>query len=395
MLPLRLSSESARTIKDEVARAQGREVSFLADVTPEREVVNARAVARGNYGAVLAVARDAGEGGVMIHNHPSGHLEPSDADLAVAARLYDEGLGSVIINNDADRMYVVVEPPEPKTRIPLDLEEITAALAPGSAFADFPGYEDRDGQRTMLRFTATCFNDGHVGLVEAGTGTGKSLAYLLPAAQWAAQNGERTIISTNTINLQEQLVEKDIALAEGAIGARVKWALVKGRGNYVSIRRARLAAESAPTLFPDDRSMEISGLMEWLDRTDDGSLSDLPFVPSEDVWEEVRSETDACLRAKCPHFQECSYQRSRRTAAGADLVVVNHSLFFSDLAVRIVTSNTRDPAVLPAYERVIFDEATTSRTPPHPTWGPGSPERVCSASSPGWTGAERDPDRAG
>ncbi|NNF27697.1 MAG: DEAD/DEAH box helicase [Gemmatimonadetes bacterium] len=357
MLPLRLSPESARTIQEEVARARGREVSFLADVTPDREVVHARAVARGNYGAVLAVARDAGEGGVMIHNHPSGHLEPSDADLAVAARLYDEGLGTVIVNNEADRLYVVVEPPEPKSRIPLDLDRMEAALAPGSPFAEYPGYEDRAGQREMLRFVAQRFNEGHVGLVEAGTGTGKSLAYLLPAAQWAAQNGERTIVSTNTINLQEQLVEKDIALAEGAIGARVKWALVKGRGNYVSIRRARLAAESAPTLFPDDRTKEISGLLDWLDRTDDGSLSDLPFVPSDDVWEEVRSETDACLRAKCPHFQDCYYQRSRRTAAGADLVVVNHSLFFSDLAVRIVSGNVRDPAVLPAYDRVIFDEA--------------------------------------
>ena len=357
MLPLRLSPESARTIQEEVARARGREVSFLADVTSEREVINARAVARGNYGAVLAVARDAAEGGVMIHNHPSGHLEPSDADLAVAARLYDEGLGTVIVNNGADRLYVVVEPPAPKTLLPLDLDQITAALSPGSPFAEYPGYEDRAGQRAMLRFVAQRFNEGHVGLVEAGTGTGKSLAYLLPAAQWAAQNGERTIISTNTINLQEQLVEKDIALAEGAIGARVKWALVKGRGNYVSIRRARLAAESAPTLFPDDRSKEMAGLLDWLDRTDDGSLSDLPFVPSDDVWEEVRSETDACLRAKCPHFQDCFYQRSRRTAAGADLVVVNHSLFFSDLAVRIMSGNVRDPAVLPAYERVIFDEA--------------------------------------
>ena len=357
MLPLRLSTESARTIKEEVARARGREVSFLADVTPEREVVNARAVARGNYGAVLAVARDAGEGGVMIHNHPSGHLEPSDADLAVAARLYDDGLGTVIVNNAADRLYVVVEPPEPKVRVPLDLDGITAALAPGSAFAGFPGYEDRASQRDMLRFVATCFNEGHVGLVEAGTGTGKSLAYLLPAAQWAAQNGERTIVSTNTINLQEQLVEKDIALAEAAIGTRVKWALVKGRGNYVSIRRARLAAESAPTLFPDDRSKELSALVEWLERTEDGSLSDLPFVPSDVVWEEVRSETDACFRAKCPHFQDCFYQRSRRAAAGADLVVVNHSLFFSDLAVRMISGNVRDPAVLPAYERVVFDEA--------------------------------------
>ena len=240
---------------------------------------------------------------------------------------------------------------------PLDLEDLTRRLAPGGPLSSLEGYEDRQGQQDMLRFVGAHFNDGGVGLVEAGTGTGKSVAYLVPAAQWARQNGERTVISTNTINLQEQLVEKDIAIAESVVGAGVAWALVKGRGNYVSIRRARLAAETAPTLFPDDRSKEIEALLSWLDRTEDGSLSDLPFVPSQDVWEEARSETDACLRAKCPHFQECFYQRSRRAAAGADVVVVNHSLFFSDLAVRIATGNTRDAAVLPAYDRVVFDEA--------------------------------------
>ena len=113
LIPLRLSPEAARAIKDEVTRAGGREVSFLADVSPERVVLNARAVARGNYGAVLAVAREVEAGGLMLHNHPSGLLEPSEADLAVAARLFDEGLGTAIVTNDADRMYVVVEPPSP------------------------------------------------------------------------------------------------------------------------------------------------------------------------------------------------------------------------------------------------------------------------------------------
>lgn len=355
--PLRLSSEAARAIRDEVGRAGGREVSFLARVTEERVIHDARAVARGNYGAVLAVAREAEAGGVMIHNHPSGNLEPSDADLSVAARLYGEGLGTAIVTNDASRLYVVVEPPEPRRIEPLDLDELTRLLAPGGPLASMPGYEDREGQREMLRFVGSRFNEGGVGLVEAGTGTGKSVAYLVPAVEWAHRNGERTVVSTNTINLQEQLVHKDIGIAEGVVGAPVTWALVKGRGNYVSIRRARLAAETAPTLFPDDRSQEIDALLEWLERTEDGSLSDLPFTPSPEVWEEARSETDACLRAKCPHFQECFYQRSRRAAAGADIVVANHSLFFSDLAIRIATGNTRDGAVLPAYDRVVFDEA--------------------------------------
>ena len=356
-IPLRLAPEAARAVRDEVARAGGREVSFLAEVTEDRVVVNPRAVARGNRSAVLAVAREAPEGGVMIHNHPSGVLEPSDADLAVAARLHDEGLGTVIVSNRADRLYVVVEPPAPKRIEPLDMDELEGIVAPGGALSSMAGYEDRAGQRRMLRFVAERFNEGGTGLAEAGTGTGKSIAYLLPAVRWAMRNQERTVVSTNTINLQEQLVRKDIPLAEASLGEEVKWALVKGRGNYVSIRRALLAGESSASLFPGDRTDEIAAILEWVRQTDDGSLADLGFTPASDVWEEVRSETDACMRARCPYFQQCHYQRARRRAAAADLLVVNHALFFSDLAVRIATDNFRDAAVLPPYRRVVFDEA--------------------------------------
>ena len=344
-------------IRDEVARAGGREVSFLAEVTRERVVSNPRGVARGNRSAVLAVARGAPEGGVMIHNHPSGVLEPSDADLAVAARIYEDGLGTAIVTNEADRIYVVVEPPEPRRIVPLEVDGLAELLAPAGPLSALSGYEDRRAQRDMLRFVAKRFNEGGTGLVEAGTGTGKSLAYLVPAVRWAMRNGERAIVSTNTINLQEQLVGKDLDIVSELLGEKIRWALVKGRGNYISIRRARLAAESAPNLFPDDRSAELQTLLDWVDQTQDGSRSDLPVAPSPDLWDEVRSETDACLRAKCPHFQQCHYQRARRAGASADLIVVNHALFFSDLAVRIATDNFRDTAVLPSYRRVIFDEA--------------------------------------
>ena len=337
--------------------AGGREVSFLARVTRQGVIEDPRAVARGNRAAVLAVAQGAPEGGVMIHNHPSGEVSPSDADLRVAARIHENGLGTAIVDNLATRLYVVVEPPEPRQVEPLDIAELVRKLSPDGPLAALPQYEDRPGQRDMLSFVATRFNEGGVGLVEAGTGTGKSLAYLLPAVRWAVRNGERVVISTNTINLQEQLVGKDLVVARRVLGEDFRWALAKGRANYVSIRRAHLAAESAPALFPDDRSRELASLLEWMEGTEDGSRSDLPYVPSPDVWEEVRSDTDACLRAKCPHFQECHYQRSRRAAAAADLLMVNHALFFSDLGVRIATDNFSDAAVLPPYRRVVFDEA--------------------------------------
>ena len=337
--------------------AGGREVSFLARVTRQRVIEDPCAVARGNRSAVLAVAQGAPEGGVMIHNHPSGELSPSDADLRVAARIHEDGLGTVIVDNRATRLYVVVEPPEPRRVELLDVAELVGRLSPDGPLAALPHYEDRPGQREMLSFVAARFNEGGVGLVEAGTGTGKSLAYLLPAVRWAVRNRERVVVSTNTINLQEQLVGKDLVIAKRVLGEDFRWALAKGRANYVSIRRAHLAAESAPALFPDDRSRELASLLEWMEGTEDGSRSDLPYIPSPEVWEEVRSDTDACLRAKCPHFQECHYQRSRRAAAAADLLMVNHALFFSDLGVRIATDNFSGAAVLPPYRRVVFDEA--------------------------------------
>ncbi|NNM04044.1 MAG: helicase [Gemmatimonadetes bacterium] len=365
--PLRLGEEASAAIRDEIGRAKGREVTFLLEVGEDRVLMNPRAVARGNRGAVLAVARDAPEGSVMVHNHPSGDLEPSGADLAVAAALHEVGLGTAIVNNGATDIYVVVEPPPPRVVEPLDLDEVQEFLGRDGPLArTHPAFEDRPGQQDMAHLVARRYNQGGVGLVEAGTGTGKSMAYLLPAALWALRNGERTVISTNTINLQEQLVGKDLPLLSASLDqggsseekdGPLRWALVKGRGNYVSIRRAHLAAAAAPSLFDEDRSQELGGLLEWLGTTEDGSLSDLLSPPSAEVWEEVQSDADICLRAKCPHFQDCFFQRSRREAASAELLVVNHHLLFTDLAVRRASNNFTQSAVLPPFRHLILDEA--------------------------------------
>ena len=355
--PLTLSSTSQATIRAEIEKAGGREVCFLAEVDDVRVIQEPRAVARGNFGAVLVAARDAAMGGVMLHNHPSGALEPSDADMRIAGQLYDQGVGTVIVDNAAKHLYVVVEPPEPKERVALNPDELSDILAPGGSLSEFyEAFEDRPGQREMLEVVTHQFNQGGVAIIEAGTGTGKSLAYLLPAAYWSRNNKERTVISTNTINLQEQLTTKDLPLVR-ALGGDVEWALVKGRGNYVSIRRALLASDAQRSLFDDDRSDEMTALLSWLETTTDGSLSDLPFTPEPETWEEVRSDPDICLRSRCPHFQECHYQRSRRQAASADLLIVNHHMLFTDLAVRRATLNWTASAVLPSYNRIVLDEA--------------------------------------
>ncbi len=355
---LHLTKSAAGALRHEIEKAGGNEVCFVAVVGENGAVKRPRAVARGHKTAVLAAVADAERGSLVIHNHPSGQLEPSDADLGVAAELYGRGLGMAICDNAAQELYVVSEPPRQRELELLEAEDVASALAPGGPVArEHAGYEDRPTQRDMAVAVAEAYNAGGVLVAEAGTGTGKSIAYLIPAVKWAVLNRERTVVSTNTINLQEQLVMKDLPFLRKVLDVPFHYALVKGRGNYISIRRAKLALETAGALLEGAQARELEALTTWLERTQDGSRQDLPFEPSAEVWDEVQSDADVCLRAKCPHFESCFYQRARRDAAGADVLVVNHHLLFSDLAVRRVQGNYTAPAVLPAYRRVVLDEA--------------------------------------
>ncbi|CAN5846773.1 ATP-dependent DNA helicase DinG [soil metagenome] len=353
-----LGRRAAEHMRREISRARGNEVCFLASILDSGEIAEPRVVARGNAEAVLAAIRVSEPGGLVLHNHPSGELSPSNADLDVAARLWEEGLGFAIVNNDASDLYVVVHPPPVTELEPLDLDLLDRTLGPGGPIARrHAAFEDRPDQRALTRLIGERYNEGGIAIAEAGTGTGKSMAYLLPAIRWALLNRERTVVSTNTINLQEQLVSRDLPFLRDALGEAFSFALVKGRNNYVSIRRARLALESAGSLIEDEKQQELQSLVRWLDATPDGSLSDLSFRPSAEVWDEVASESDVCLRAKCPHFEQCFYQRARREAASADVLVVNHHLLFADLAVRRANGNYTAQAVLPHYRRLIVDEA--------------------------------------
>ena len=357
---LKLTPAAAERIRQEIGRARGNEVCFVCRVGEDGRVDEPRTLARGHAGAVLALIREKEiePGGLLVHNHPSGVLEPSEADMGVAARLWEQGLGFAITDNDASELYVVLAPPGEDEARPIDVDRVDADLGPGGPLAlRHPRYEDRPQQRALARMIAGLYNEGGVGIAEAGTGTGKSVAYLLPAIRWALENRERTVVSTNTINLQEQLVSKDLPLLRKALGEPFKYALVKGRANYVSIRRALQASATSAALFDPQKQAELAAIVDWLNTTKDGSLSDLPLRPSAEVWDEVASETDLCLRAKCPHFEDCFYQRARREANAADVLVVNHHLLFSDLAVRRALGNFSAPAVLPTYKRLVLDEA--------------------------------------
>ena len=344
----------------EIAAAGGREVSFVAQVDRDGVVTEARAVARGTVEMVLALPGVAQRGEMFLHNHPSGRLDPSGADLAVAARLHDGGVGFGILNNDVTELYVVVEVPRDTPTTPLDPFDIIETLGEDGPIARLMGqYEDRQSQRDMAAYIADGYNDGGTRLLEAGTGVGKSFAYLVPARAWARANGQRTVVSTNTINLQEQLVGKDLPLLRKALATdehTPTFALLKGWRNYLCLSRMHQAVAAQRTLLEQDKLEELYDIAEWAGRTPDGTLSDLPVQPTPEVWDEVSAEPDLCTRMKCPEFDRCFLFRARRRAAEADVVVVNHHLLAADLAVRKEQDNWNEAAVLPPYRRLILDE---------------------------------------
>jgi ATP-dependent DNA helicase DinG len=344
----------------QIHAAGGREVCFVADVDGEGRITAARAVARGTPDQVLALPGVAARGQMLLHNHPSGGLEPSHADLSIAARLHDGGIGFGIISNDARELYVVVEVPRAPATVPIDALDVADALGIDGPVARHLGrFEDRPSQRDFAAYVADGYNDGGVLLLEAGTGVGKSFGYLVPAIAWARANAERTIVSTNTINLQAQLVAKDLPLLADALGGdpRPTWALLKGWRNYLCLARLGSAEAGQASLLEPERHDELVSILEWAGRTTDGTLGDLPFTPANEVWDEVSAEPDLCSRLACPHYERCFLFRARRKAAEADVVVVNHHLLAADLAVRHQADNWQDAAVLPPYRRLILDEA--------------------------------------
>jgi ATP-dependent DNA helicase DinG len=338
--------------------AGGREVCFVCTIDEDSVLRTARVVARGDVGSVLALPGFAERGEMLVHNHPSGLLEPSDADYEVAARIHDEGIGFGIIDNDARELYVVVEVPRIEPDTLLDATAIDADLGPDGPIAKLlPRYEDRPAQRELAAKIAQLYNTGGVGLLEAGTGIGKSLGYLIPALRWAAANRERTVVSTNTINLQEQLVGKDLPFLARALDDQpVRFALLKGWRNYLCRMRLEQAVSTGTALFEESLGNELAALAAWSEHTTDGSLSDMTAPPRAELWDEVSAEPDLCNRARCQFYDKCFLFAARRKAAQADVIVVNHHLLMSDVAVRRISQNWDDSAVLPAYSRLVVDE---------------------------------------
>jgi len=221
----------------------------------------------------------------------------------------------------------------------------------------FPGFEERAGQIALLQRICTAFNEDKIAAFEAGTGVGKSFAYLIPAVLWAVKNKERVVVSTGTINLQQQLYEKDIPAAKSLLNSDFNAVLMKGRQNYLCLRRLYDSIDEAD-LF-DEEKEELQTIFKWSHSSETGSNSDLSFMPSASLWQRVNSESDACMGNRCRFYERCFVMKMRKKAAEASVLVVNHHLLFADIEMRAsgTGADFEETAVLPPYKRLILDEA--------------------------------------
>jgi ATP-dependent DNA helicase DinG len=216
-----------------------------------------------------------------------------------------------------------------------------------------PEYEYRPGQIDMAEAVLRAFEQKRHLIVEAGTGTGKTLAYLVPAIAAACGSGARVVISTGTKNLQEQLMDKDIPFLQETLPVKFRAALMKGRNNYACLHRIK-HAQSTPVLEGLDQIDQFDEVFRWSTITETGDRAELYNLPENlPFWRHIDARSDTCLGQQCPDFEPCFITRMRQRAMDADIIVVNHHLFFADLALR----NGAYGAVLPDYAAVILDEA--------------------------------------
>jgi len=236
-----------------------------------------------------------------------------------------------------------------KTHTGLDIQKV---LSEGGAISQsLANFEVRPEQIEMACAVHRAFVRGRHLAVEAGTGVGKSFVYLVPTIEVVSRGAGKAIISTFTITLQEQLINKDIPFLAGCMVQAFTAVLAKGRGNYLCTRRLTFALQKQRWLF-DELASDFEAIRDWASQTKDGSLSDMPFLPTSHTWDKVKSEHGNCRGRKCQYFRDCFYWRARRHLDNADIIVANHALLFSDLVLK-----EQGVSILPDYNFVVVDEA--------------------------------------
>ncbi|MEP6699165.1 MAG: helicase C-terminal domain-containing protein [Verrucomicrobiota bacterium] len=238
------------------------------------------------------------------------------------------------------------------------VDEVGAIFGVGGLLAKAKNFEFRPQQQAMAMAVARALEEERHLVVEAGTGVGKSIAYLAPAILFAIKEKKKAIISTHTINLQEQLIDKDIPILKKVLPVEFEAALMKGRQNYLCPRRLERALQQVGELFTTSEASELARIAEWARTTRDGSLSDLAIEPDAKVWAQVCSEAHICTGKTCGQHTHCFFQQARKRLLAADVIVVNHTLLFMLLG-RPEEQEERESGYLFPNDFIVFDEAHT------------------------------------
>lgn len=357
-----LTAKVIDELRREIEAADGAELfAVLSREQGQNHFTSVRIICRGTHTEVPALISRCKPGDMTLHNHPSGVVQPSQQDMLMATLFGEEGIGSMIVDNQVSRCLVVVEPHTERQPVDVDETEVARTFGEDGPLAKaHPAYERREAQVQMALEVVRTINQRRILAIEAGTGTGKSLAYLVPALLWTRENQGRVVIATKTIALQEQLVFKDIPLARKIVPNAPQAVLVKGRQNYLCRRKLADLRGNQLSLFTEDETTlqrEIENFHNWMEAGGSGDRADLPFQPSSEGWEAVRSDADMCLGAKCPFHAQAPFYVARRLTSSAKVMIVNQALLFTDLAVRAASANYKHAAVILPYEHIILDES--------------------------------------
>lgn len=354
-------TDSARNfMRAEIKESGGNEVYFGVNLNEHGMLEYTEVIARGNENSVPAIINVSLEYDAVAHNHPSGNLTPSSNDINIASELGNNaGVGFIIVNSDVSEYYEVIKPIRADKIEPIDIPSALYMFTEDGKLGEIlPNYEYRHEQALLTESMLHAFNDNTCLMAEAGTGIGKSLSYLVPALLWLKQNKTRIVVSTNTINLQEQIIKKDLPMIASQIAPEVRYTLVKGRGNYVcvnKVKEALLEEKEGSFGFDNERLSFLEEIDMWLEKTSEGSISDLGYKPRSDFWEIVRSDNDTCLHRKCEHIEKCFYYKMKKVLNASQLLIVNHHILCADISLLSQTGGAY--ALLPRYTKIIVDEA--------------------------------------
>jgi len=344
------SDSAISFMRKTIEEAKGTEVFFAGyfDETKQK-ITEVEAITFGNFDLTPVFLLKAYSCDAVIHNHPNGSLIPSDQDLYLAEKLMNmSGISSVIINNDVTVARIIFFLPFSEREVKkIKKEDILKYFKKDGPFSSIDDFEERESQIKMAEKVLDAFNENKKVIIEAPTGTGKSLSYLIPSIFWAIINREKVIISTYTKNLQHQLVDKDLFFLKNNLEQRFSYSIIKGRGNYLC--KNKLDEAISDSLFEDKTIYEE--IREWA-KNSNGDLEELPFQIISQIYQEISSTPDTCLHKKCKYFKTCFYNMAKQKAFSSDIIISNHSLTILSLI-----DEREFFSLLPKTTRIVFDEA--------------------------------------